>query len=165
MAHRALLAYQQATDRYDVHTARWGGLDYSLATRIGPGDPYAGGVVDAEPRVRECSWDAVLTMVDAARHEALYRVEADWTVRAYLPLWVGLGHYLPGPVEADREPSGLLVAVESERAAAELRAWLRAAKGVLADAVAAGYLDEAAAESALVRAARERAGDREVVAV
>lgn len=163
MAHRALVAYERVPDRYDAHTARWGGLHCRLATAIAPDDPFADGAVDPEPRVRARPFESVVTMVDLARHEALYRVDASFAVDTYLPLWFGLDHYLPGPVDIDAEPPGLLVAVESPEDARSLREWLRAAKGTLAEAVDAGALDRVAAQTVLARAARRRASDREVL--
>lgn len=100
-------------------------------------------------------------MVDPGRHEALYRVEEEYTVRTYCVLWLELGHYVGESVAAD--PPGLLVAVDSPGDAAALRRWLRAAKGVLADAVDAGHLDSAAAQRVLADAARRRTDGRETV--
>lgn len=160
MAHRALVAYERAPGRYDVHTARWGGLHCRLATAITPDDPFADGAVDPEPRVRDRRFESVVTMVDLASHEALYRVDATFAVDSYLPLWFGLDHYLSGPVDIDAEPPGLLVAVDTPEEARSLREWLRAAKATVAEAVVAGALDRAAAQDILARAARRRAGDR-----
>lgn len=155
MAHRALVAYERAPGEYDVHTARWGRLDGRLWRSI---TPYGSGAVDPEPRVRGRSFEAVLTMVDPARHEAVYRVRADATVEAFLVAWLGLDHYLGRTPDVESVPPGLLVAVDGPAAATDLRRWLRAAKAVLAEAVAAGHLDRSAATTTLVRAIRERAG-------
>jgi len=102
-------------------------------------------------------------MVDPGRHEALYRVESDSTVRTYCVLWLELDHYVGESVAAD--PPGLLVAADSPGAAAALRRRLRAAKVVLADAVDAGHLDAAAAQRVLADAARRRTDGRETVAL
>jgi hypothetical protein len=102
-------------------------------------------------------------MVDPVRHEVLYRVERDQTVRIYCVLWLGMAHYLGESAAVDG--GGLLVAVDSLAAARTLQRWLRATKGLLADAVAAGHLDPAAAGDALRTAARRRAGDRETLAL
>lgn len=168
MAHRALVAYERADGRYDVHASRSGGLHCRLSTAISPADPFASGEVEADPRVRDRPFESVLTMVDVARHEALYLVGADWTVETYLVLWFGLAHYLgqSASIESDGDgaPPGLLVAVESPAAAADLRQWLQAAKATVAEAVAGGYLDAEDAKAVLDRAARRRAGDRAVLA-
>ena len=161
VAHRALVAYEQFTGRYDVHTSRWGGLDCGLASLLSPADPFGGGAVDSEARVYDRPFESVLTMVDFASHEALYRVSTDFEIQAYRPLWFGLAHYL-GAVD-DSDPSGVLVAVESVAEARELSAWLRAAKGVLADAVTAGYLTVPEALDVLAEATRRRAGGRAVL--
>lgn len=158
MAHRALVVYERAPGEYDVHTARQGRLDGRLWRSITPEDPYGGGVVDPEPRVRGRSFEAVLTMVDPARHEAVYRVRAGGTVEAFLVAWLGLDHYLGRTPDIESTPPGLLVAVDGPAAATDLRKWLGAARAVLAEAVAAGHLDRSAATTTLARALRERAG-------
>lgn len=168
MAHRALVAYERPDGRYDVHTARWGGHEW-LAARITPTDPYADGAVDPEPRVLARPLESVRTMLDFARHEALYVVDRAYAVESYLPLWLGMDHYL-GPAadsdgdgddsEAPDDPEGLLVAVDSATEAARLRRWLRAAKATLAEAVAADCLTPQAARSVLERAAARQAGER-----
>jgi hypothetical protein len=150
------VAYERA-GRYDVHTARWGRLDGRLWGAITPADPYGDGAVDPQPRVRDRSFEAVLTMVDPARHEAVYRVRADGAVEGFLVAWVGLDHYLGRPPAVEARPLGLLVGVDGPSEAADLRAWLRAAKAALAEGVAAGHLDRAAATTTLVAALRERA--------
>ena len=153
MAHRALVAYERSDGRYDVHTSRLGALDCRLARTISPADPYAGGDVDPEPNVVARPFEHALTMVDPARHEAIYRVEADYQVRTYLPLWFGLDHYL-GPEASS--PSGLVVAVDGPDDAARLRRWLQTAKGVLADGISEGVLDVADADRILENAVRTR---------
>lgn len=158
MAHRALVAYERGPDSYDVHTARWGALDGRLWRAITPDSPYDDGSVDPEPRVRDRSFEAVLTMVDPAVHEAVYRVGADGSVAAFLVAWLGLAHYLGRPPAVEGRQPGLLVAVERPGAAADLRAWLRAAKATLAEAVAAGHLEEPDARETLAAALRERSG-------
>lgn len=163
MAHRALVAYERPDGRYDVHTSRWGGLECRLARTITPADPFADGAVDPEPRGLAREFDAVCTMVDLARHEALYRVGRAYAVETFLPLWFGLDHYLDDPLAGEGDPEGLLVGVESADEAAELRRWLRAAKAVLAEAVDAGYLAPDDAQAVLERATRRRAGERTVL--
>lgn len=162
MAHRALVAYERADGRFDVHVSRWGGQDCRLAASITPTEPFAGGGVDPEPRVVARPWESVRTMVDLSVHEMLYRVGTDYTVRTYLPLWFGLAHYLGESPTADA-PEGLFVAVDSTGEAADLRRWLRAAKATLAEAVTGGYLTAEEAIDVLDRAARRRAGEREVI--
>lgn len=162
MAHRALLAYERPDGRYDVHAARWGGFEW-LVPAITPTDPYAEGAVDPEPRVVARPFESVRTMVDFARHEALYRVDTDYAVDAFLPLWLGLDHYLASETDDSEDvadPEGLLVAVESATEAARLRRWLRAAKAALAEAVDGEYLDATEARSVLVRATNRRIGER-----
>lgn len=159
MAHRALLAYERPDGRYDVHTARWGGFEW-LVPQITPTDPYADGAVDPDPRVVGRSFDSVRTMVDFARHEALYRVDTGYAVDAHLPLWLDLDHYLATAGSTDEAPEGLLVAVESATEAARLRRWLRAAKATLAEAVEGGYLSADEAATVLVRATERRIGER-----
>jgi len=159
VAHRALVAYERPDGRYDVHTARWGGFEW-LVPRITPDDPYADGAVDSVPCVVARPFGSVRTMVDFARHEALYRVNTDYAVDAYLPLWLDMDHYLAVSPDTDTDPHGLLVAVDSATEAARIRRWLRAAKGTLAEAVAADCLDAAAAHAVLVRATRRRVGER-----
>lgn len=167
MAHRALVAYERPDGRYDVHTARWGGYEW-LAPRITPTDPYADGAVDPEPRVVARPFESVRTMLDFARHEALYLIDRAYTVESYVPLWLDMDHYL-GPAAGDSrgdddgpdgDPEGLLVAVDSATEAARLRRWLRAAKATLAEAVAADCLTPEAAGEVLERAARRQAGER-----
>ena len=168
MAHRALVAYERPDGRYDVHTARWGGHEW-LVPRITPTDPYADGAVDPEPRVVGRPLASVRTMLDFARHEALYVVDRAYAVESYVPLWLDLDHYL-GPAADDSvgdgsdtetdDPEGLLVAVDSATEAARLRRWLRAAKATLAEAVAADCLTPEAARSVLERAAARQAGER-----
>jgi hypothetical protein len=100
-------------------------------------------------------------MVDFARHEALYRVDTDYAVEAFLPLWLDLDHYLSTTDSGDRsDAEGLLVAVESPTEAARLRRWLRAAKATLAEAVEEEYLTPAEARTVLDRATRRRVGER-----
>jgi hypothetical protein len=159
VAHRALVAYERPDGRYDVHTARWGGFEW-LVSRITAADPYADGAVDATPRVVARPFGSVRTMLDFAHHETLYRVDTGYAVEAYLPLWLDMSHYLGAPPEVDTDPEGLLVAVDSATEAARIRRWLRAAKGTLAEAVAADCLDAAAAHDVLVRATRRRVGER-----
>lgn len=153
MAHRALVAYERPDGRYDVHTSRLGGLDCRLARTISPVDPYAGGDVDSEPNVVARPFEHVLTMVDLARHEAIYRVGIDYRVRTYLPLWFGLGHYVGPDAPTDR---GLVVAVDGPDDAAQLRRWLQTAKGVLADGISEGVLGVADAYRILAEAVRTR---------
>ncbi len=153
MAHRALVAYERPNGRYDVHTSRLGGLDWRLARTISPADPYAGGDVDPKPNVVARPFEHVLTMVDLARHEAVFRVEIDYRVRTYLPLWFGLDHYVGPDTPADR---GLVVAVDGPDEAARLRRWLQTAKGVLADGISDGVLGVAEAHRILEKAVRTR---------
>ena len=153
MAHRALVAYERPDGRYDVHTSRLGGLDCRLARTISPADPYAGGDVDPTPNVIARPFEDVLTMVDLARHEAVYRVGVDYRVRTYLPLWFGLDHYIGPDAPADR---GLIVAVDGPDEAARLRTWLQTAKGVLADGISDGALGVTDAYRILTEAVRTR---------
>lgn len=162
MAHRALVAYERPAGRYDVHTTRWGGLDCRLAESITPSEPYASGAVDPVPNVVARPFPDVLSMVDVARHEAIYRVSADYAVDTYLALWFGLDHYLGWPT-LESPPEGLLVAVDTPAEASSLRAWFRAAKDTVAEAVRGGYLDSATARSVLADAVRQRAAGRQVL--
>jgi len=157
VAHRALVAYERAAGRYDVHTARWGRLDGRLWGAITPEDPYGDGAVDPQARVRDRPFESVLTMVDPARHEAVYRVRADGAVEGFMVTWVGFDHYLGRPPSVEARERGLLVAVDGPCEAADLRAWLRAAKAALAEGVAAGHLHRAAATTTLEAALRTRA--------
>mgnify|MGYP006277960163 CR=1 FL=1 len=161
MAHRALVAYERPGGRYDVHTSRWGGLDLSLAETISPADPYAGEAVDPAPRVVARPFADVLTMVDPARHEALYRVSSEYVVDTYLPLWFGLAHYL-GESAFGRGPDGLVVAVDSPADADAFREWFRAAKDTVAEAVVGGYLSRADARAVLADAVSQRGTGREL---
>lgn len=163
MAHRALVAYERAEGRYDVHTSRWGGLDCRLARTITPRDPYADGNVDPVPRVVGRPFEDVLTMVDLARHEAVYRVSVEYAITTYLPLWFGLDHYLGTTQWSETDQEGLLVAVEDAEEAADFRAWLRAAKAALAAAVSAGALEVSNTREVLTKAVRRRADGREVL--
>ncbi|QSG06128.1 DUF6735 family protein [Halapricum desulfuricans] len=154
MSHRALVAYERPDGRFDVHTSRLGGLDCRLARSITPSDPYASGDVDPAPNVVARPFEHVLTMVDLARHEAVYRVGAEYDVETYLPLWFGFEHYLgERPTTGDNQ--GVIVAVDGPDEAAELRRWLRAAKGVLATAISDGALDVVGAQTILDRAVRQ----------
>ena len=162
MSHRALVAYERRDGRYDVHTARWGGLDCRLARAITATDPYAGGEVDPVPRVLSRPFECVLTMVDLGRHEALYRVRAGYRVTTFLPLWVELAHYLGERPDDGTEHSGVLVAVETPGEARELRRWLRAAKATLAEGVRDGVIATAEARTILDRALRRRVDGREL---
>ena len=153
MAHRALVAYERPDGRYDVHTSRLGGLDCRLARRISHTDPYASGDVDPEPNVVARPFEHALTMVDLARHEAVYRVGIDYGIRTYLPLWFGLDHYVGPDAPADR---GLVVAVDGPNDAARLRRWLQTAKGVLADGISEGVLGMTDAYRILEEAVRTR---------
>lgn len=160
MAHRALVAYERRDGRYDVHTSRWGGLDCRLARTITATDPYAGRDVDPTPRVVARPFQDVVTMVDPARHETLYRVSVEYSVDTYLPLWFGLEHYL-GDVP-DRSADGLVIAVDSPAQADAFREWFRAAKSIVAEAVLGGYLDPAEARSVLADAVRQRGAGHEI---
>ncbi|MFB6188296.1 MAG: DUF6735 family protein [Halapricum sp.] len=162
MAHRALVAYERPDGRYDVHTSRWGGLDCRLARTITGRDPYASGDVDPVPRVVARPFDEVLTMVDLARHEAVYRVSAEYEIETYLPLWFGLAYYVGG-VDLDDRPDGVLVAVENAADAADLREWFLAAKDTVAEAVTGGYLDLPTAQSVLADALSQRVEGRTVL--
>jgi hypothetical protein len=157
VAHRALVAYERAEGRYDVHTSRWGGLDCRLSRAITPTDPYANGSVDPVPRVVSRSFEDVLTMVDLARHEAVYRVGVEYDITTYLPLWFGLDHYLGATQWSEAEREGLLVAVEDAEEAADFRAWLRAAKAALAEAVSTSALELSETREVLEKAVRRRA--------
>jgi hypothetical protein len=161
VAHRALVAYERPEGRYDIHTSRWGGLDCQLARTITPTDPYAGGTVDPVPRVVARPFEDVLTMVDPVRHEALYRVSVEYAVETYLPLWLGLEHYL-GASLTD-EPQGLLVTVDSPDDVEAFREWFRAAKDTVAEAVLGGYLDAVSARDVLADAIKQHSDGREVV--
>jgi len=162
VAHRALVIYERPDGRYDVHTSRWGGLDCQLSRTITPTDPYAGDAVDPVPRVVARPFEDVLTMVDPARHEALYRVSAEYAIDIYLPLWLGLDHYLGAPL-TDRDPPGLLVTVEHPGDADAFREWFRAAKDTVAEAVRGGYLDPVSARDVLEDAVRQHSAGRDIV--
>ncbi|QSG08451.1 Uncharacterized protein HSR122_1049 [Halapricum desulfuricans] len=155
VSHRALVAYERPDGRFNVHTSRLGGLDCRLARSITPSDPYAGGDVDPTPNVVARPFEHVLTMVDLARHEAVYRVGVEYDIETYLPLWFGFDHYLRERSTAG-DDRGLIVAVDSPDEAAELRRWLRAAKGVLATGISDGALGVVEAQTILDRAVRER---------
>jgi len=168
VAHHALVAYERPDGRYDIHTSRWGGFDCHLADAISPTDPYAGDAIDPAPRVVARPFGDVLTMVDPARHEALYRVSAEYVVDTYLPLWFGLGHYLGesllngGP--GDCQPDGLVVAVDSPADAEAFREWFAAAKDTVAEAVVGGYLSRTDARAVLADAVSQRGASRKVFA-
>jgi hypothetical protein len=166
VAHRALVAYERPDGRYDVHSSRWGGLDCRLAETISAVDPYAGETVDPAPRVVARPFADVLTMIDPARHEALYRVSSEYVVDTYLPLWYELGHYLGGSVfdheSARQRPEGIVVAVDSPADADAFREWFQAAKDTVAEAVLGGYLSRADARAVLADAVRQRGAGREL---
>lgn len=162
VAHRALVAYERPDGRYDVHTSRCGGFDCRLAGAITSLDPYAGGAIDPVPRVVARPFADVLTMVDLARHEALYRVTREYTVQPYLSLWFGFGHYL-GQVDPEQRPEGCLLSVTGAEDATQLRQWFQTVKTALADAVLAGSLEETEAIAVLADIVDERAVDREVL--
>jgi len=168
VAHRALVAYERPDGRYDIHASRWGGLDCRLADAISPVDPYAGDAVDPVPRVIARPFGDMLTMADPARHEALYRVSAEYVVDTYLPLWFGLAHYLGesllGGGPGDRQSDGLVVAVDSPADAEAFREWFQAAKDTVAEAVVGGYLSRADAQAVLADAVSQRGTGREVFA-
>ena len=140
MGHRTLVAYDRG-DGYDVHEAHWGVDSGELApeTPFGgpPDDTWAreraadlidieGGeladdaetAVDAKPLARGLAFEAVCKRVDPLEHEALYVVDADWTVRTSLVLNLRHGD----------QPVGALVGYEGERDAAYLRGWLAGAR-------------------------------------
>lgn len=144
MGHRTLVAYDR--DGYDLHYAHWG-VDPDAIDRATPfgGPPDddgmrdraadlldpAGGrltddprtAVDPDPLATGLSFAEVCARVDPVEHEALYVVDADFSVRRYLvfALW-----------RADDRHRTALVGHADDADATYLRGWLAGARAVRA---------------------------------
>lgn len=133
MGHRALLAVERATDRYDVHRSQWGAHEWQLATDASAWTA----AVDGPAVATDCSWATVCdTHLDYQRHEALVVVDGAG-LTPHLVCWFGLG--------GSGDPGdGAVVAVDPARPLADgefLRGWVAGTKGLVARLVDAGTLD------------------------
>ena len=143
MGHRTLVAYDR--DGYDLRYAHWPPDPAALAPETpfgGPPDdevvrgrvadllePTGGRLaddrrhaVDPEPLATGLSFEAVCRRIDPLEHEALYVVDADFSVRRYLV--VGL--------RAGGHRRTALVGYDADGDAAYLRGWLAGARAVRA---------------------------------
>lgn len=169
MGHRALVAYERDTGRYDVHYAHWGG-QWQLPERIGPTRPFGAHpssgtgdapVVDPDPLATDCAFEAILdTHLDFQQHEACYEVGREWTVRPSLVCWFGLPS-----VDRCRPGDGALLGVDPTDVRADgehLRGWFAGTKETVCTMVDRGCLSPAAARAALATAVASWADERRV---
>lgn len=155
MAHRALVAYGRADERYDVYYAHWGAADLSLATRLSTPDQDP---VGPEPLATGVPFEAVVgEVLDPLMHEALYVLAegSDPPVRAYRVLWLG-------PVGVG---GGLAVAVDPESPCDDPRvvAWFRGARALAAACRRRDGVPAETVATLLEEHLRDWAGDREVL--
>ena len=146
MGHRTLVVYDRGG--YDLHYAHWG-VDPGSVTSETPfgGRPDAawareratelldseGGqlaesretAIETDPIATGLSFVDLGTYLDPIEHEALYVVDADFSVRTYVVF--GLEGRSFGRSDA---PTIAAVGYEGERDAAYLRGWLAGARGV-----------------------------------
>lgn len=160
MGHRALVARELPTGRYDCYYAHWGGADLSLARRLDEADgssstvdPSVDPSVEDDPLVTDVHWEQVLREhLDLLTHEALFIVGTDG-VDAYRPLWFG-------PIGG-----GVAVSVDPHRPCDDdrLLAWFQGTRDAVVDLIASGNLDCEAGERCLRRRIRAWADDRVVL--
>ncbi|MWV39837.1 DUF6735 family protein [Natrialba sp. INN-245] len=144
MGHRALVAYRRPDRLYDVRYSHWGGEDLSLADRITESTPLAEGVVDATVLAGSIARDRILVdLLDPCVHEALYLVspDDDYTVDVYRVCWLEWG-------DGRDDGRGAIVRADPARDG-EIRAWFRAVKTTLGDAIEMGALSRRAAQAYL----------------
>jgi hypothetical protein len=155
VGHRALVGYERAGGRYAVHHTQWGADGLALRESLTPATPFGRPVADSPveptPRAVVDSVSALAAELDYLSYEAVYLVDRDWRVEAFLPLWVGF-------VVTDGDPTaGVLVAVPDADAAATLREWFRSLKTRLALLVERGRLPPSVGRRYLRARVRERA--------
>jgi hypothetical protein len=148
VGHRALVAYERADGRYDVHYSHWGAHDWSLATLITENFPYGRPVeaADGPPPIdpaslsTDCTLDDVVEAhVDFHSYEALFVVSEAFDIRPFMVCWFGV----PGAAD-DRTDCGAAVAIAAddvETDGAYVRGWFDGTKGAVLDAVDRNRLD------------------------
>lgn len=107
MGDRALVAYEQAPDEYELHYSHWG-ADGRLVAQIGPDTPFADGGVEADPweHAQHVSLDEILSEFDVfGAFQAFYIVTDDWAVSMWVPVEYGeRNRGLLAPVRTYRDP-------------------------------------------------------------
>lgn len=135
MAERALLARERDGDRYELHFSRWGGTDRAVAAVCTGTDPGNLPAVSWTRRDSEMEFLELVDAIDYLSIAVLYRVRGDETT-VFCPLWFGLPIASACPSPA----AGGLVAVDSLPDFRGVRAWFRAFKRALADALREGIV-------------------------
>ena len=171
MGHRALVAYERADARFDVHYSHWGAAGLRLARSIDPetpfGDGIAGASVDAEPIAEGVDLETIVARhVDFLLHEALFVVERSFAVTAFRACWFGV-YTAEGVVEGDAAAGrGALIEVSADdpRDDGYVTGWYRGIREGAGELIDRGVLDEADLVPYLVdHLERFAAGDRQLV--
>lgn len=169
MGHRALVAYERLTGRYELHYAHWGAENWRLVDEITAETPRgqrdghrSDAAVAPDPLATDCSWETILTdHVDFQSYEAAYRVTPWFTVVPYLVCWLGF------PVIDTSAPgTGALVAIDPptvERDGPTLRGRFEGIKSVLGQLVETGHLTPIEARRFLIGELRSWSGEGRTV--
>lgn len=147
MGHRALLARERESGRYDVYYSHWGGADPSLARDL-DAEPWTHPQVDPDPLATDVAWaDLLAAHLDPLCHELLVVLPASGPPEAFRP-------FDPGPLDAP----AVLVAVDpaDPRDDPHVLGWGRGARAGLRTAFEARVLDATAAGAAFRRAVEGR---------
>lgn len=171
MGHRALVAYERAGDRYDLHYAHWGATDWQLATTITAESPYGHhdtehpeqtGIVDPEPLATDCAFETVLdTHLDFQQYEAFYRVTETFEIEPSLVCWFGLPSR-----DTWRPGDGALLGVDTADPVtdgAHLRGWFTGSKETVCELVGRGRLGPDRARELLASAVHSWRSDGRTV--
>lgn len=148
MGHRALVAYEQAPDEYELHYSHWGG-DGRLIHQITPDTPFADAGVESDPweHAQHVSLEEILGEFDVfGAFQAFYIVTDDWDVSMWVPVEYGernCGLLAPVRTYTDRETRQQQAANPAAQRAEIEAVWATAADLHDDQAGAVGYVEKA----------------------
>lgn len=175
MGHRALVAYERADDRYDVHYSHWGAA-LDLVAGLTRETPFGGPVpregprdepaVDPDPIATGVPFPAVVAdHLDFVQHEALYVVRDGYDVAEYrvLPFLIPTAD---GLIEGNPTVGrGVLLEVTSaDPGSGYVLGWFDGVRDVIGELVDRGVFDPEDVVPSLETRVRRFAGlDRDLI--